>query len=355
MEIAIDVSPLEGRHSSDHKVRGIGFYVQNLKNSLRKYFPDNKYHFFVNRKGLPSDIDVVHYPYFEPFFKTLSFLKKYPSVITIHDLTPLVFPKHFPSGIKGNLKWQLQKILLRHIDQIITDSESSKKDIMRLTGINGKRITVIYLAASEEFTQVSEIKNSFILKEVRRKYNLPEKYVLYVGDGTWNKNLPRLIEAVKKINIPLVMVGKALAEKDFDKNNPWNQDLVKVHELADDDKRIIRLGFVRAEDLVNIYNLATVFVMPSLYEGFGLPILEAMQCGCPVVTTKEGSLKEIAGDAAFFVDAYNIESIASGIEQVIENKRLQRELSDKGLNQAKKFSWEKTARETIGVYEKIVG
>lgn len=355
MKIAIDISPLEGRHSSDHRVRGTGFYVRDLKSSLQKYFSENKYHFFVNRKGLPSDIDVVHYPYFEPFFQTLPFLKKYPSVITIHDLIPLVFPKHFPSGIKGNIRWQLQKILLRQIDQIITDSESSKKDIIRLTGINGERITVIYLAASEEFTQVSEIKNSFMLKEVRRKYNLPEKYVLYVGDGTWNKNLPRIIQAVEAANVSLVIVGKALVDEDINWKNAWNNDLVETQRFVKNNKQITRLGFVSTQDLICIYKLATIFIMPSLYEGFGLPVLEAMVCGCPVITTKEGSLPEVAGNAAFYVDAYSSKSIKDGIQFLYKDTRLRKELSDKGLNQAKKFSWEKTVKETIRVYEKIVG
>ena len=157
-------------------------------------------------------------------------------------------------------------------------------------------------------------------RKLKRKYNLPEEFVLYVGDVTWNKNLPRLIDATKELNIPLVMVGKSLVSEEYDRYNPWNTDLNRVNELAKNDKNILRLGFVSNEDLVRIYNLATVFAMPSIYEGFGLPILEAMACGCPVVTTKEGSLLEVAKDSAYFVDAYDVESISKGLRKVFSIK-----------------------------------
>jgi len=149
------------------------------------------------------------------------------------------------------------------------------------------------------------------------------------------------------------MVGKALTNKDFDRSNPWNKDLVFAQERAEKNDNIHLLGFVSQEDLVGLYNLATVFVLPSLYEGFGLPILEAMQSGCPVVTTKAGSLKEVAADAVYFVDPKDIDSIAKGIQEVFDNKKLQDQLREKGLTQAKKFSWEKTARETIAIYKKV--
>ncbi len=352
MNIAIDISPLKSGHFLQHRVRGTGFYIDNLKRSLMKYFPDNKYTFFTRGEKLSKDIDLVHYPYFEPFFLTLPLVKNRKSAITIHDLTPLVFSNAFPRGIRGEIKWQIQKKLLERADVIITDSECSKKDITRYTGIPDKKINVVYLAAGEQFKRIKNQESR--IRDLKTKYGLPERFVLYVGDVTWNKNLPRLIEAIKKINATLVMTGRTLASKDFDRNNPWNQDLVRVQELAKDDKRIIRLDFVPTGDLVFLYNMATVFAMPSLYEGFGLPILEAMSCGCPVVTSKEGSLEEIAKDAAFYVDAYNVESIAKGIKQLFASDSLRREFSKKGLEQAKKFSWKKTAEDTLKVYKKVL-
>jgi glycosyltransferase involved in cell wall biosynthesis len=176
--------------------------------------------------------------------------------------------------------------------------------------------------------------------------------VLYVGVGCWFYFLPRLLRAVEKAKLPFVMVGKVFTQESIDYTNPWNSDLETVKKIADNNKSIFRLGFVPLDDLVNLYNLATVFVMPSLYEGFGLPILEAMQCGCPVVTSKEGSIPEIAQDAVQYVDAYDEESIKEGVLKIFNDEKLQEELSNKGLDQVKKFDWEKTARETIKSYEK---
>ena len=347
MKVAIDVSPLE----TGHKVRGAGFYLENLKRALIKYYSQNEYKLFTRGEKLPQNVDLVHFPYFEPFFLALPIYKKYITVVTVHDLTPIVFKKHFPRGIKGELKWQMQRFALKKADAIITDSNCSKKDIIKYVGVSEEKISVIYLAAGEEFRQIANGKWQI---EFRKKYNLPDKFILYVGDATWNKNLPRLIEAAKETKIPLVMVGKALTLEGFDQKNPWNKDLVRIQELVKNDKKIIRLGFIPTEDLVRIYNLATVFVMPSLYEGFGLPILEAMSCGCPVITTKEGSLYEVAGQAAYYVDAYSKESIKNGIEKVFKNQDLKKDLSEKGINRSKEFSWRKTAEETLDAYRKTL-
>jgi len=352
MNIAIDISPLKSGNFLQHRVRGTGFYLENLRSSLLKYYPNNKYTFFTRGKKLPNNIKLVHYPYFEPFFLTLPFFSKHKTIVTVHDLTPLVFPEYFPKGIKGWLKWQIQKISLKKANTIITDSESSKKDIIKYAGINEEKIHVVYLAAGEQFERLKT--PDLRIKELRTKYELPEKFLLYVGDVTWNKNLPRLIEACLKANVPLVMTGKALVDSDFDRKNLWNQDLVKIHKLCAGKKNIVRIGFVSNEDLVNLYNIAQVFVMPSLYEGFGLPILEAMACGCPVITSKEGSLPEVAGDAAFYTDAYDSDKIAKDITEVFEDEKLRKELSVKGLKQADKFSWKKTASDTLKVYRQVL-
>jgi glycosyltransferase involved in cell wall biosynthesis len=351
MRIGLDVSPLIGNHAIQHRVRGTGFYTKNLKEAFENYFPENTYTFFTNKKEINSMLDIVHYPYFEPFFLTVPFKKITKTVITIHDLTPLKFPEAFPSGIKGKLKWEIQKILLKNIEGIITDSDSSKKDIIKFTNLPEEKISVVYLAASDQF-KVQNLK--FEVENVREKYKLPEKFVLYVGDVTWNKNLPRLIRAIQKTDIPLVMVGKALIDRNFDATNPWNQDRQKILQLTQGSRQIICPGFVSDEDLVFLYNAATVFAMPSLYEGFGLPVLEAMKSGCPVVTSHEGSLPEVVGEAAHFVDAYSVDSISEGIIKVFSDTKLQKELREKGLIQSSKFSWEKTANATLKVYGKIL-
>lgn len=353
MNIAIDMSPLKSGNFLQHRVRGTGFYLQNLKNSLEKYYPQNKYTFFTRGENIPQSVNLVHYPYFEPFFLTLPFKNRKKIVVTVHDLTPLVFPSYFPPGIKGKIKWNFQKSRLKKANAIIADSESSKKDIVRFAKVSEDKVSVVYLAAGEEFRILFGEARSRSAREIKRKYSLPEKFVLYVGDVTWNKNLPSLIEAAKIAKVSLVLVGKAISDKEFDRANPWNQDLVKVKKLIENDSNIFALGFVSQEDLVAIYNLATVFAMPSFYEGFGLPILEAMSCGCPVVTSKEGSIPEIAGDAAMYVDSYDINSIAAGIKKIFKESSLQKELSKKGIAQAKKFSWKKVVAQTIKVYESI--
>lgn len=346
MKIAIDVSPLQ----SGHKVRGVGFYLSRLKEALETYFPDSTYNFFIGK--IPHTSDVVHIPYFDPFFLSLPFTKPNNTIVTVHDLTPLVFPDLFPVGIKGKLKWEVQKQSLRSCAQIITDSEASKKDISRLTGIDSKKIHVVYLAAGEEFKQIENSKLK--IENLQKKYTLPDSFALYVGDVTPNKNLIALVDAIVETHIPLVMVGKALTDTTYDHTNPWNHDQVLVQEkIKQYPSLFFPLGFVTTEDLVLLYNVAVLSVVPSLYEGFGLPVLEAMQCGCPVVTTTGGSLPEIAGDAAEIADGFDSESLSKSLKKVWTDKNLQHTLKEKGTIQAKKFSWKKTAEETLKIYEKI--
>jgi glycosyltransferase involved in cell wall biosynthesis len=351
MTIALDISPLTSGHFLQHRVRGTGFYLTNLRDSLEKYFPKNTYYYIKRGEAIPTEANLLHIPYFEPFFITLPLRRKIPTVVTVHDLTPLVFPDKFPRGLKGSVKWHTQKMTLKNSDLIITDSFSSKKDIHKYSGISNERIQVVYLAAAEHFKKL-KIKDEIL--KVRKKYNLSEKFLLYVGDATWNKNLPGLIKAVNKTNYCFVIVGSAFVNKDYDRSNPWNRDLYEAQVLAESNKNIRSLGFVADDDLVKLYNMATCMIMPSFYEGFGLPVLEAMNSGCPVITSKEGSLSEVADQAAYFVDPYSVDSITKGIKEVMENENLRHALSEKGLMQARRFSWKKTAEETTKVYERTL-
>lgn len=352
MKVGIDITPLEDKQ---HSVRGSGFYIQYLKESLQKYDQSNQYSFYVRKEGAPKVADVVHIPYFEPFFLTLPFEDAKRTVVTVHDLTPLVFPSHFPFGITGFLKWKIQRILLMGKSAVITDSKCSKKDIMRLTGISDQKIDVVPLAAGEQFRTIdlSEKNMKARISDLKKKYQIPENFALYVGDITWNKNVPRIVQACQRADITLVMIGKALADKAYDRSNPWNNDRVLVEQLIKNNRRVVVLGFVSADDLVLIYNLATTLVMPSLYEGFGLPVLEAMRCGCPVVTSREGSLEDVAGDAAYYVDAYDIDSIAEGVKNFFSDSDLRGKISIKGLAHSAKFNWRETVNQTIAVYEKV--
>lgn len=350
MNIAVDVTPISDYKFSGHKTRGVGSYIASLRDNLERYDKNNSYTFFSRGEKLPKNTNLIYVPYFELFFLTLPLFKKRKTIVMVHDLIPLIFPSDFPVGVKGYVKWQIQKIALKNTDAIITNSNSSKNDIVRLLGISQNKISVVHLAASKEFEQ-----KKYTEKEIdafSKKYNLPKEFVLYVGDATANKNLPRLIESVKQAKVPLVIVGKTLAEENFDKN-PWNRDLKNTIEEIKNDPLITRVGFVDTNELAVFYNLATCLVMPSLYEGFGLPVLEAMSCGCPVITTKEGGIPEVTEDSAFIVDPHNVQSITKGVKEVFNSTKLQEDLSKKGLAQAKKFSWEKTILETVNVFTKV--
>jgi len=367
MKIAINISPLK----SAHKYRGIGFYTKNLIEALKKYKPENEYIFFTRTANLPENADLVHYPYFDVFNWTLPLFKKKPTVVTIHDLTPLVFPDNFPRGIKGEIKWRLQKFSLKNASAIITDSENSKKDIIKFAGFLKEKVHVISLSAAKEFRKL-EIGNCPVKRdpalreklEITQKYQLPDVFVLYVGDINWNKNILGLIKAFSTIQlsnhlaIKLVLVGKAFKNKELKETQEIDE---LINQLGIKDS-VLKLGFVSNQDLTAIYNLASVYCQPSFYEGFGLPCLEAMACGTPVIAANIAALKEVCGEAAIYVDPHNADEIASGILKVIKSGGLpagkagsnHQALIEKGLKQAKKFSWKKVAKETVEVYKRAI-
>jgi len=347
MKVAIDISPLK----SAHQFRGIGAYTKQLVKALQSLKVADFAVELIEKGGPAKDCDLIHYPYFDLFWTTLPLIKKRRTVVTVHDVTPLVFPKHYPPGIKGRLKLQAQKLSLRRVDAVICDSKNSKNDIFDYLNYPKEKIFVVYLAPSTEFRPIKSILK---LQKVKKKYKLPSKFVLYVGDVNYHKNILGLAKACKLIGFPLVIVGKQAAEKKFDRPHVENQPLTQLMKLYGKDPQIFRLGFVPEEDLVVIYNLATVYCQPSFYEGFGLPVIEAMACGTPVVTSQESSLPEVAGEAAVTVDPDDINDIAHGLKLALEDSDLREDLIQRGLKQAKKFSWERTAHETYKVYQKVV-
>ena len=353
MKVAVDLTPLY----SVHQFRGIGFYTKRLMEAMEEIAPQKGIELeFVKStdKLLFVDADVVHFPYFSPFFLTLPGKKLTKSVVTIHDLIPIKYLEHYPPGIRGRLRWEIQKRRLKKVEAVITDSDYWREEIPKLTSFPKEKIFVVPLAAGKEFKKLPPHQTS----SIKHKYNLPDNFVLYVGDVNWNKNVAGLIKALfnlksqisnlksKSQMLNLILVGKAFEDKNLKETSSIIQ-LIKELNLINQTKI---LGYVPTEDLVAIYNLATVLCLPSFSEGFGLTVLEAMACGCPVVAGKTSSLPEICGEAAVLVDPYDINDISRGIEKAIKNKK---ELGEKGIKQAAKFSWQQTANLTLEVYEKV--
>jgi len=349
MKVALNTRSL----TSDHKVRGIGFYTQRLLNQFQQLSKTKKnFQLFEFSQQPPVDVDIIHYPAFTLFSSKISFFNSIPTIITVHDLIPLKYPQHFPLGIKARIKWMKQKQSLKKAQAIITDSQVSQQDIIKFTKINADKIHVIYLAADKIFRQIN---NQQVLKNIKRLYKLPQKFILYVGDMNWNKNIPLLAQTCLDLNYSLVVVGKQAVSEDFDHQHPENKDLISFQNLAQENpQQIIRLGFIPTKDLSAIYNLATCYAQPSHAEGFGLTILEAMACACPVITSKNTSLAEIAEQSAVLIDSKNKKELTSALQNYWQNPSLRQKMSQLGLNQIKKYSWQKTAQQTLEVYEKIL-
>lgn len=334
---------------SNHSGRGIGFYSSRLFSSLQG-LADELNLSLTSITDIAhsdfSDFDVVHVPFFNLFLPT-PLPKSRKLVVTIHDVVPLEFPDHYPSGVKGLLQLTKNTLLLSRARYILTDSYVSAKSIHRYLNIPNSKLKVIYLAPSDTLFQ--KVDPPF-LREIKSKYRLPDRFILYVGDINWNKNLPQLIKACLNLRTPLVLVGKNVKTiETVNLNHPELSHLLSIRSDLNS-PLITRTGFLSDLELSAVYRLATLYCQPSLAEGFGLPVLEAMASGLPVVCSNSHSLPEIAGSAACYFDPYNLENMQTILKLVFANLGIRRRLSNLGLIRARKFSWTQTAIQTASVY-----
>lgn len=352
MKIAFNILPLK----SAHKDRGIGYYTQNLLEALKEDKTLDVLE-FTNISEVRR-ADVIHYPWFDFFFHSLPVKRPCPTIVTVHDVIPLIFSEHYPVGMKGKLNFFLQKWALKSCKALITDSQASKNDIVNYLKIPLERIEVIYLATDSQFRTLPDAK----LLYIKRKYKLPDRFLLYVGDGNWIKNLPFLIRGFNEIlktkkfdNLALCLVGEVFLKKVDTIDHPELESLKQVSNLIKQYKledKIIKPGKVENEDLVAIFNLATLYIQPSIYEGFGLPILQSFACGLPVIAAKSGSLPEVGGNAAVYFDPYNLNRFKMTVLEVLQNKSLREKLQKSGFKQVEKFSWTRVKDETKQVYKR---
>lgn len=288
---------------------------------------------------LPRHVDLLHEPHY-----VLPPLVPCRAVVTIHDCIHLMFPQYLPNRMayayaRGSL-WAAT----RRAERIFTVSETSKADILRYCDVPADRIVVVYNAIDDRFAVAPSDE---AIRRARERYQLDGPFALYVGNIKPHKNIERLIDAFDLVRrdgferMELLIIGDQISKY------PRLRRAVDKHKLH---KHVRFLGFVPDDTLAALYRLATLFVFPSLYEGFGLPPLEAMASGTPVVTSNRSSLPEVVGDAAMLVDPYSAPSIAEGIRRVLADASLRRALSERGLARARQFSWEASVRRIHDVY-----
>ncbi|MGZ3628304.1 MAG: glycosyltransferase family 4 protein [Ktedonobacteraceae bacterium] len=290
-----------------------------------------------------SGVDLLHVPYFAP-----PFFPRTPSVITIHDIIPLRMPQ-YRTDPKMKAYLQLITRAARKATMIITVSQHAKQDMLDALKLPAERIRVIYEAAGSEYHPITDSK---VLSKVHARYGLHGRYILYLGGLDQRKNVPQLVRAFAQVynqwgepNLQLLIAGNP----DKLKGSLFPDPRPVAADLGITDQIIYR--FIEEEDKPAIYSGASVFVFPSLYEGFGLTPLEAMSCGTPVICSNRTSLPEVVGDAAINFDPDNVREMVQAMHSVLTNDELQADLRARSLRRASQFNWQKTAIETIDVYQ----
>ena len=371
MKIAIDA-----RKWRDY---GIGTYVRNLVRHLAQIDRETTYFLFCDRAdqatlrdlaenfvpvvdsssgyriqehfSIPLKVhrlgaDLLHSPHY-----VLPLFCRQRSVVTIHDCIHLLFPEYLPNRLAPRYAREMMGSAIRRSDLVLTVSEASRRDILSFyPSTNPDHVCVVPNAIDEAILQDPGEEE---MERVRERYQIRGRFILYAGNIKPHKNLARLIGAFGLLkqrpgheDVKLLILG--------DEVNKYG-GLRRSVEAAGIRQDVRFFGFVPERTLAALYRLADAFAFPSLYEGFGLPPLEAMACGTPVVTSNISSLPEVVGDAALLVDPYNVEDIASGLERVLGDEALRAGLVARGHVRVKHFSWERSARAIHAHYMKVLG
>lgn len=366
MKIGIDI------RETVHEKAGKGYYAAHLVDEILKQDKVNQYILYTDcpveiyrnfenaetrpicKKGLfwhkavlddayKSDLDV----YFAPTSYIIPALhnpKKLQVVMTVHDLVAFMFPQKHNKKAVFTEKLTLQQALNKVV-KVLSVSENTKRDLVKRFKCDDELVDIVSNAASEIYEPVPEE----IYDHFKEAHNLPDQFIFCAGTLEPRKNYPTLLKSFAKVvekmpDIKLLIAGK----------RGWMYDEIykTVHDLGIEDN-VRFLGYVPERDLVYLYNLATVFVWPSLYEGFGIPPLEAMQSGCPVITSNTSSLPEVVGEGAITIDPNDESALADAMIEVLEDRDLSHNLIKKGFNQSKKFSWKLSADRFLDIIKSL--
>jgi len=378
---------IDARFLTHPQPGGFKTYTENLISALARVDSENEYFLYTDRaygdlisslnnpnihgRVVSGELPFIGVPWREQV-KLVQYVKKdgidlfhspcmtapmnlsCPLVTTVHDMI-WASPKNFTSRNSWSLKrrfidWYnyfIPKYSIRHAAAVITVSQASKKSIIEALGMNPELVTVTYEAAGSVFQRINDTDR---LEAVRNKYKLSSNYILALGSADSRKNIKSLITAYGQL--PAGLKEKYLLA------------IIWTHPFLSDElsKQVVDLGLgncvrflrqVSNEDLVLLYNIASLFVFPSCYEGFGLPLLEAMACGVPVVAANNSSIPEVVGDAGLLVDAQDPKGLAEAIYRVLTDQELKLHLRERGLKRAAQFSWDQCGRETMAVYTNI--
>ncbi|MED3552014.1 glycosyltransferase [Cytobacillus praedii] len=356
MNIAFDMSFTQ-THSN---IRGIGQYNRNLIEAIQRLDNNNSYYFYYPNSQstyLKEDLDTFLTKHSIDIFHITSpfdfignnhpkkrWFKNTRIVVTLFDLIPLLFPTMYLSETTARAYFETIEFI-KSCDLILAISETTKKDAVAHSNFDPSKIKVIMGGVDDNF----KVKKSLNLKLINSKYKIVQPYIMFSGGVEYRKNLKRFLEAFSKLSIAnqyQIVIFNYLSPQEIEQLNRLSNEL-------DINRNIVLTGYVPINDLIEIYNGADLFVFPSLYEGLGLPVLEAMACGVPVLTSNTSSLNEISGNAAYKVNPENVEEITRGLETILLNNPLKDSLRQQGLKHVTQYNWDNVGKDVLIAYQQI--